>query len=115
MLEETGVLGGEQRAPDVLGQALQGDGISRRPTRGERLGLLELQTLWPFPYEMIKRKCKHARSVAVVELNAGQIVRTVKNAVDDPEKVFLANRVDGVFITPMDIRNILRFVQGRGA
>ena len=86
----------------------------RRP-RGERLGLLELQTLWPFPYEMVKHKCKNARSVAVVELNAGQIIRSVKMAVDDPEKVFLANRVDGVFITPADIRNILRFVQGRGA
>ena len=89
--------------------------VQERRPRGERLGLLELQTLWPFPYEIVKRKCKHARSVAVVEMNAGQIVRTVKNAVDDPEKVFLANRVDGVFITPMDIRNILRFVQGRGA
>jgi len=86
----------------------------RRP-RGEKLGLLELQTLWPFPYQMIQEKCENAKSVAVVELNAGQVLRAVKRAVNDPEKVFLANRIDGVFITPMDIRNILRFVQGRGA
>jgi len=39
----------------------------------------------------------------------------VRRAVNDPERVFLANRVDGVFITPTDIRNILRFIQGRGA
>lgn len=87
---------------------------SRRP-RGEKLGLLELQTLWPFPYQMIKEKCDHAKAIAVVELNAGQVLRAVKRAVKDPEKVFLANRIDGVFITPMDIRNMLRFVQGRGA
>jgi len=86
----------------------------RRP-RGERLGLLELQTLWPFPYQLVKEKCKKAKYIAVVELNAGQILRTVKRAVDDPERVFLANRVDGVFINPMDIRNILRYIQGRGA
>ena len=86
----------------------------RRP-RGEKLGLLELQTLWPFPYQMIKEKCENAKSIAVVELNAGQVLRAVKRAVNDPEKVFLANRIDGVFITPMDIRNMLRFVQGRGA
>jgi 2-oxoglutarate ferredoxin oxidoreductase subunit alpha len=42
------------------------------------------------------------------------MVRAVKRAVDDPEKVVLANRVDGSFITDADIRNILRIVQGRG-
>ena len=86
----------------------------RRP-RGERLGLLELQTLWPFPYQMVKEKCKNARSIAVVELNSGQILRAVKRAVENPERVFLVNRVDGVFINPTDIRNILRYVQGKGA
>jgi 2-oxoglutarate ferredoxin oxidoreductase subunit alpha len=50
-----------------------------------------------------------------VELNAGQMLRTVKRAVDNPERVFLVNRIDGVFITPTDIRNILRYIQGRGA
>jgi len=89
--------------------------VEERRPRGEKLGLLELQTLWPFPYQMIQEKCENAKSVAVVELNAGQVLRAVKRAVNDPEKVFLANRIDGVFITPMDIRNILRFVQGRGA
>jgi len=44
----------------------------------------------------------------------GQILREVKMAVDQPEKVFLANRIDGVFITPMDIRNLLGLIQGKG-
>jgi len=86
---------------------------SRRP-RGELLGLLELQTLWPFPYGLIREKCAHAQHIIVVEMNMGQMVRAVKRAVDDPEKVVLANRVDGSFITDADIRNILRIVQGRG-
>ncbi|MEJ2655786.1 MAG: 2-oxoacid:acceptor oxidoreductase subunit alpha [Desulfobacterales bacterium] len=87
--------------------------VSRRP-RGEKLGLLELQTLWPFPYDLVREKCANAKYVVVVEMNMGQIMHEVRKAVDRPEKVFLANRIDGVFITPTDIRNILRLIQGKG-
>ena len=86
---------------------------NRRP-RGERLGLLELQTLWPFPADLVRAKCGHAKYVVVVEMNMGQILQAVKMALDEPEKVFLANRIDGEFITGADIRNVLRLIQGRG-
>ncbi len=82
--------------------------------RNEKIGLLELQTLWPFPGEMVRAECAGANYIVVVELNMGQIVHAVKMAVENPEKVFLANRIDGVFITPDDIRNIMRLVQGKG-
>jgi len=82
--------------------------------RNEKVGLLELQTLWPFPNEMVREECANAKYIVVVELNMGQIVHAVKMAVDHPEKVFLANRIDGVFITPDDIRNIMRLIQGKG-
>ncbi len=88
--------------------------VEKRRLRGERLGLLELQTLWPFPKDIIREKCANARSVIVVELNMGQIMQSVKLAVERPENVFLANRIDGVFITPSDILNILRLIQGKG-
>ncbi len=88
--------------------------VKNRRARGERLGLLELQTLWPFPSNLVRRKCENARLVGVVEMNMGQILMPVKMAVNQPEKVFLINRVDGVFITPTDIRNTLRIIQGRG-
>ena len=87
--------------------------VNRRP-RGERLGLLELQTLWPFPYDLVREKCANAKYVVVVEMNMGQIMQEVRKAVDQPEKVFLANRIDGVFITPTNIRDILRLIQGKG-
>ena len=82
--------------------------------RGEKIGLLELQTLWPFPYTIVREKCAEATSVVVVEMNTGQVLREVKRAVDSPERVFLANRIDGVMITPRDIRNILRLIEGKG-
>jgi 2-oxoglutarate ferredoxin oxidoreductase subunit alpha len=52
--------------------------------------------------------------VIVVEMNMGQIVREVKAAVAHPERVYLANRVDGTMVTPTDIKNVLRIVQGKG-
>jgi len=88
--------------------------VENRRARGERIGLLELQTLWPFPYEMIEEKCAHADYIVVVEMNMGQITHEVKLAVKKPERVFLANRVDGAFITPDDIKNIHRLVHGKG-
>ncbi len=88
--------------------------VENRRLRGERLGLLELQTLWPFPEDIVREKCAHVKSVVVVEQNMGQIMQAVKLAVDRPDKVFLANRIDGVFITPSDIITILRLIQGKG-
>ncbi|MBW1643521.1 MAG: 2-oxoacid:acceptor oxidoreductase subunit alpha [Deltaproteobacteria bacterium] len=85
-----------------------------RRTRGERLGLIELQTLWPFPYGIIRQKCENARFIVVVEMNMGQMLHEIKLAVNNPEKVFLANRIDGELITPDDIKKIIRLIQGKG-
>jgi 2-oxoglutarate ferredoxin oxidoreductase subunit alpha len=51
--------------------------VENRRLRGEKLGLLELQTLWPFPEDIIREKCAHARSVIVIEMNMGQLLREV--------------------------------------
>jgi len=88
--------------------------VENRRKRGQRLGLLELQTLWPFPFDIIRQKCANARFIVVVEMNMGQVLQLVKLAVEKPDRVFLANRIDGVFITPTDIRNMLRLIQGKG-
>ncbi len=81
---------------------------------GMRMGLIELQTLWPFPGELIRERCRGASYVVVVEMNMGQIVHEVKAAVERPERVFLANRVDGEMITPADIKHLVRVIQGKG-
>ncbi|MCD6274225.1 MAG: 2-oxoacid:acceptor oxidoreductase subunit alpha [Deltaproteobacteria bacterium] len=85
---------------------------SRR--EGQRVGLLELKTLWPFPSGLVREKCAKARTIIVVEMNMGQVLAGVKQAVDSPESVFLANRIDGVLIKPVDITGIMRLIQGRG-
>lgn len=88
--------------------------VENRRRRGENVGLLELQTLWPFPAEIVREACRKIPLIIVVEMNMGQVTKEVKLAVDNPGKVFLANRIDGVLITPTDIRNTLRVIQGKG-
>ena len=85
-----------------------------RRARGEKLGVLELQSLWPFPSALVREKCAKAKAVIVVEMNMGQVVKQVKSVVDRPEDVFLANRIDGELITPTNIKTLLRVIQGRG-
>ena len=54
------------------------------------------------------------RPPCMVEMNMGQVCQMVKTTVRHPERVFLANRIDGAFIAPTDIRNILRLIEGKG-
>ncbi|MFN2352999.1 MAG: 2-oxoacid:acceptor oxidoreductase subunit alpha [Desulfopila sp.] len=86
----------------------------QRRKRGEKIGVLELQSIWPFPSAMVREKCSRAKAVVVVEMNMGQIMAQVKSSVDKPENVYLANRIDGKLITPTDIKQLLRVIQGRG-
>ena len=81
--------------------------------KGIRAGLLELQTLWPFPASLVRAFAEQARHVYVVEMNMGQICAQVRQAVTRPDDVFLINRVDGQLITPTDIGRVMRVVEGR--
>lgn len=85
-----------------------------RRAKGERIGVLELQSIWPFPKELVREKCADAKAVLVIEMNMGQVLAQVKAAVKRPGRVFLANRIDGKLITPSDIKRLLRVIQGRG-
>ncbi|MDQ1335405.1 MAG: 2-oxoglutarate/2-oxoacid ferredoxin oxidoreductase subunit alpha [Thermodesulfobacteriota bacterium] len=85
-----------------------------RRKKGGKLGLLELQSLWPFPAETVREKCEGRTHILVVEMNMGQICHEVKKVVSRPERVFLANRFDGIFISPGDILRVLNMVQGKG-
>jgi 2-oxoglutarate ferredoxin oxidoreductase subunit alpha len=44
----------------------------------------------------------------------GHVYREVQKALGYADHVFLANRIDGVFITPTDIRQTLRLITGKG-
>ena len=85
-----------------------------RRRRGEPIGVIELQTLWPFLAHLVREKCRAAKAVLVAEMNMGQVLHQVRAAVAEPERVFLVNRFDGMLITPTNIQQIIRVIQGRG-
>ncbi|MDL2315988.1 2-oxoacid:acceptor oxidoreductase subunit alpha [Desulfovibrio sp. OttesenSCG-928-A18] len=88
--------------------------VEGRRRKGDRIGLLELQTLWPFPAQVVREKTAHAKNVFVVEMNLGQVMAQVKQATAHPDRVFLVNRMDGMLVTPTDIGKVMRTVEGRG-
>lgn len=88
--------------------------VENQRGKGQKFGLFELQTLWPFPYHIVREACSGAKRVVVVEMNTGHMCREVQRALVNSEKAFLINRLDGVFITPTDIRRALRLIEGRG-
>lgn len=53
---------------------------------GVRAGLLRPITLWPFPYEALRRAAARARRVLVVEMNAGQMIEDVRLALAEAER-----------------------------
>ncbi|MDR0339068.1 MAG: 2-oxoacid:acceptor oxidoreductase subunit alpha [Desulfovibrio sp.] len=88
--------------------------VEGRRRKGDRIGLLELQTLWPFPSQLVREKTARARNVFVVEMNMGQVKSQVKQAAVHPDRVFLVNRMDGMMVTPTDIGKVMRIIEGRG-
>ena len=88
--------------------------VEQMRNKGQRIGLLELNTIWPFPAHLIREATANADLIGVVEMNVGQLTQSVKLAVGKPKKVSLINRVDCQMITDKDIKQILRVLQGRG-
>lgn len=71
--------------------------------QGQRVGLLQLQTVWPLPEKEIRQVLSSVRLVVVPELNLGQIAGEVRKLNDYGCKVVQVNRVDGMMIAPQEI------------
>jgi len=72
--------------------------------QGLKVGLIKALTLWPFPFEVVKKYGNRAKVMIVPEMNLGQLVGEVERALKDyPAQVKPLNRVDGRMITPEQI------------
>ena len=77
-------------------------------TDGVRTGLVELQTLWPFPESLVARLAGHTEVLLVPELNLGQLVLPVRAAAAGQARVVALNRADGVLFSPEEIAQAAR-------
>lgn len=71
--------------------------------RGIKVGLLKLNTIWPFMRAQVEKVLRTSKTIIVPEMNMGQISREVKRVNKGDTKVFTLNKIDGTIITPQEI------------
>lgn len=70
-------------------------------TIGIKAGMLQLQVIWPFPYDTLLELAQRIETFVVPEMNLGQIAHEVACATHrNPIQI---NRIDGGLITPEEI------------
>jgi len=77
--------------------------LKRARAQGKRVGLLKLNTVWPFPKKHISQIAQGVRKILVPEMNMGKIVIEVERAALGKAEVIPINRVDTELITPEEI------------
>jgi len=72
---------------------------------GIKLGLFRPITLWPFPYEALKKLSQRVQTVLTVEMSAGQMWEDVRLAVAERAETPFYGEMGGVVPTPRGILN----------
>ncbi len=66
-------------------------------------GILALQTIWPFPEELIRKYTKNKKRIIVPEHNFSQLGDEIMKCICPPTELIRVNKVDGGVIGPEDI------------
>jgi 2-oxoglutarate/2-oxoacid ferredoxin oxidoreductase subunit alpha len=72
-------------------------------SRGKKVGLLRLITLWPFPEEKVHRIAKGISAFIVPEINYGQMAYEVERCTHGQAETVLLPLMGGAIHTPQDI------------
>jgi 2-oxoglutarate ferredoxin oxidoreductase subunit alpha len=84
--------------------------VKQARRRGERVGMLRLRSIWPFPGELISDWARQCEEFIVPETNLGQISLVVQQHTSNP--VRLVSQTNGEI---MDPRRVLDFLlEGKG-
>jgi 2-oxoglutarate ferredoxin oxidoreductase subunit alpha len=82
--------------------------VNRLRRQGSKIGLFRPITLWPFPYEEVRKLTEHAKHFLVVELSTGQMIEDVRLGVEGRARVDFFGKVGGVLPTLGEIEDRLR-------
>ena len=77
--------------------------VTRLRKKGIKAGLLRPVTLWPFPYDPIRKLTGRVRFFFVVEMSEGQMLEDVKLAVEGRVPVHFYGRLGGGVPTPLEV------------
>jgi 2-oxoglutarate ferredoxin oxidoreductase subunit alpha len=73
--------------------------------QGHKAGLLQLQTIWPFPDQVIKKFTADKKGIFVVEMNDGQLCLEVQRTMAKRELLNSITKINGELFTPQEIVN----------
>jgi 2-oxoglutarate ferredoxin oxidoreductase subunit alpha len=79
------------------------DAVYEARRRGVRAGLLRLITIWPFPEDVLAHYAAQVSRMVVVEMNMGQIVHPIREAVAGRCAVQLLPKIGGALHTPTEL------------
>ena len=71
--------------------------------QGIKVGMIRLQTLWPFPTQRIREFSKQVSHIIVPELNLGQMAHEIEHAAQGNCEVLKVNKITGEPIPPAEI------------
>ncbi len=83
------------------------DVVAEGRRRGIRVGMLRLVTIWPFADELVSHWASKVRAILVPEMNLGQIVHPIREAVAGRCEVMLLPKIGGELHTPDEILDVL--------
>jgi 2-oxoglutarate ferredoxin oxidoreductase subunit alpha len=76
---------------------------------GIKVGLLQLNTIWPFADKKVKELSDRVKAIIVPEMNLGQIINEVKRVVGN-KPTYGVNKVDSTIIEPHEIIDCIKEV-----
>ena len=71
--------------------------------KGVKAGLLKLNTIWPFDFDMIEELAEQVKKIYVPEMNLGQLYHLVKEGANGKAEVEPIAKIGGEVHTPMEI------------
>jgi 2-oxoglutarate ferredoxin oxidoreductase subunit alpha len=77
---------------------------------GLKVGLLRPISLYPYPYEAVRRLSQRVRSLLVVEMNSGQMIEDVRLATEGRVPVNFYGRMGGMVPMPDEVLDAIRRV-----
>ncbi len=83
------------------------DALDEARNRGIKVGMLRLITIWPFPEQVIVRWAERVHTMIVPEMNMGQIIHPIKEAVAGKCQVQALSKIGGEIHTPEEVLQAL--------
>ncbi len=81
--------------------------VQEARTNGIRAGLIKMETVWPFPEDLIRSVAPHIRGLIMPEINGGQMVLELERCAGGHCPVTLVSHFGGAIIKPDKIRDAI--------